>query len=61
MTQPQWSGFDGSFTSPGYLPGTNLAEFDLKLNICPIPFLGMEGFVAKKVRALLKLQSNGDL
>lgn len=43
MTQPQWSGFDGSFTSPGYLPGTNLAEFDLTLNICPIPFLGMEG------------------
>lgn len=43
MTQPQWSGFDGSFTSPGYIPGTNLAEFDLKLNICPIPFLGMEG------------------
>lgn len=45
MTNPQWSGFDGSFTSPGYIPGTNLAEFDLKLNICPIPFLGMEGIL----------------
>jgi hypothetical protein len=45
MTQPQWSGFDGSFNSPGYIPGTNLAEFDLKLNICPIPFLGMEGIL----------------
>lgn len=44
-TTPQWSGFDGSFTSPGYQAFANLAEFDLKLNICPIPFLGMEGIV----------------
>ncbi len=44
-TTPQWSGFDGSFTSPGYQEFANLAEFDLKLNICPIPFLGMEGIV----------------
>ncbi len=44
-TTPQWSGFDGSFNSPGYQAFANLAEFDLKLNICPIPFLGMEGIV----------------
>ncbi len=44
-TAPQWSGFDGSFDSPGYQAFANLAEFDLKLNICPIPFLGMEGIV----------------
>jgi hypothetical protein len=44
-TTPQWSGFDGSFDSPGYQTFANLAEFDLKLNICPIPFLGMEGIV----------------
>lgn len=44
-TTPQWSGFDGSFTSPGYQAFANLAEFDLTLNICPIPFLGMEGIV----------------
>ncbi len=44
-TTPQWSGFDGSFNSPGYQTFANLAEFDLKLNICPIPFLGMEGIV----------------
>lgn len=44
-TTPQWSGFDGSFTSPGYQAFANLAEFDLALNICPIPFLGMEGIV----------------
>lgn len=44
-TTPQWSGFDGSFVSPGYQAFANLAEFDLKLNICPIPFLGMEGIV----------------
>lgn len=44
-TAPQWSDFSGSFNSPGYTPFANLAEFDLKLNICPIPFLGMEGIV----------------
>lgn len=44
-TTPQWSGFDGSFNSPGYQEFAQLAEFDLKLNICPIPFLGMEGIV----------------
>lgn len=44
-TTPQWSGFDGSFNSPGYQAFANLAEFDLCLNICPIPFLGMEGIV----------------
>lgn len=44
-TNPQWSDFSGSFESPGYLPFAQLAEFDLKLNICPIPFLGMEGIV----------------
>lgn len=44
-TTPQWSGFDGSFVSPGYQAFANLAEFDLTLNICPIPFLGMEGIL----------------
>lgn len=44
-TSPQWAGFDGSFAAPGYSAFSNLAEFDLKLNICPIPFLGMEGIV----------------
>lgn len=44
-TTPQWAGFDGSFNAPGYQTFANLAEFDLKLNICPIPFLGMEGIV----------------
>ena len=44
-TTPQWAGFDGSFTSPGYQTFANLAEFDLKLNICPIPFLGMESIL----------------
>src|SRR5260221_2849412 len=44
-TTPQWSGFDGSFVSPGYQTFANLAQFDLKLNICPIPFLGMEGIL----------------
>lgn len=44
-TTPQWSGFDGSFESPGYQTFAQLAQFDLALNICPIPFLGMEGIV----------------
>lgn len=44
-TSPQWSDFSGSFAAPGYQTFANLSEFDLKLNICPIPFLGMEGIV----------------
>jgi len=41
----QWSDYSGSFTGPAVQQGASLAEFDLKLAITPVPFLGMEGAV----------------
>ena len=41
----QWSDYSGSFAQPSVLAGTFDAEFNLKLMITPIPFLGMEGVV----------------
>ena len=41
----QWSDYSGSFNQPSVQPGAFLSEFDLKLNIVPIPFLGMEAAV----------------
>lgn len=40
-----WSGYNGSFQQPANLTGAQNAEFNLKLSIVPIPFLGMEGVV----------------
>ena len=41
----QWSDYSGSFTQPAVQQGAFLAEFNMKLMITPIPFLGMEGAV----------------
>ena len=41
----QWSDYSGSFNQPAVQQGAFLSEFDLKLNIIPIPFLGMEAAV----------------
>jgi len=41
----QWSDFTGTFTQPAPTAGALNAEFNLKLAIVPIPFLGMEGIV----------------
>ena len=41
----QWSDYSGSFAQPSVQQGSYLAEFNLKLMICPVPFLGMEGAV----------------
>lgn len=41
----QWSDYSGSFNSPSVQQGAFNAEFDLKLMIAPVPFLGMEGAV----------------
>jgi len=42
---PQWSDYSGSFNQPSVQQGAYLSEYDLKLNIVPIPFLGMEAAV----------------
>lgn len=41
----QWSDYSGSFTQPSVQQGAFLSEFNLKLMISPVPFLGMEGAV----------------
>ena len=41
----QWSDYSGSFNQPSVQQGAYNAEYDLKLMISPVPFLGMEGAV----------------
>ena len=41
----QWSDYSGSFNQPSVQQGAYNAEYDLKLMIAPVPFLGMEGAV----------------
>ena len=41
----QWSDYSGSFSQPAVQQGAFNAEFNLKLMIAPVPFLGMEGAV----------------
>ena len=41
----QWSDYSGSFNQPSVQQGAFNAEFNLKLMIAPVPFLGMEGAV----------------
>lgn len=41
----QWSDYSGTFNQPAVQQGAYLGEYDLKLMIVPIPYLGMEGIV----------------
>jgi hypothetical protein len=41
----QWADYSGSFAQPSVQQGAYNAEFNLKLMITPVPFLGMEGAV----------------
>jgi len=41
----QWSDYSGSFAQPSVQQGAYQAEFNLKLLVAPVPFLGMEGAV----------------
>jgi len=41
----QWSDYSGAFSQPAVLTGALDAQYDLKLSIIPVPFLGMEGIV----------------
>lgn len=45
MTQTQTSGFSGTFSAPGYTQGIWNLEFNLKLYITPIAFVGPEALV----------------
>ena len=45
MVNTQAADYSGTFSQPSVLPGIQNAEFNLKLSITPIPFLGMEAAV----------------
>lgn len=45
MVTTQASDYSGTFSQPSVQPGIQNAEFNLKLSITPIPFLGMEAAV----------------
>ena len=45
MTESAWSGYSGTFAQQKTLNGVQNAEFNLKLLITPVYFLGMEGIV----------------
>src|SRR5215831_2750353 len=45
MTTTQWSGYSGTFSQQQTLTGILNAEFNLKLGITPVYFLGMEGII----------------
>lgn len=42
---PQWTDYSGAFAQPAAQQGAFLSEFNLKLSVVPIPFLGTEGLV----------------
>lgn len=44
-TSASWADFSGSFAQPQVTQGAFNAQFNLKLLVVPIPFLGMEGFI----------------
>ncbi|NBW08743.1 MAG: phage major capsid protein [Caulobacteraceae bacterium] len=50
----QWSDYSGSFAQPTVQQGITNAEFNLKLMITPVPFLGMEG-LAQQDAAIIPL------
>lgn len=45
FVQYSWAGFDGAFPQPTDLTAVQNAEFNLKLGVVPIPFLGMEALI----------------
>ena len=45
MVTSQWSDYSGSFNQPSVQTGITNAEYNLKLMVAPVPFLGMEGAV----------------
>lgn len=51
-----WAGYDGAFAQPADVAAVQNAEFNLKLGVVPIPFLGMEAIIqsSETVIPLLK-------
>ncbi len=52
-----WAGFDGVFPQPTDLTAIQNAEFNLKLGVVPIPFLGMEALVQSTEAVIPRLRA----
>lgn len=57
LTTPQWSGFSGTFAAPGYQQGIWNLEFNLKLSITPIAFVGPEALVQDMHAVIPRIQA----
>lgn len=59
-TTVQWSDASASFNQPAVTQGAWNAEFNLKLMICAIPFIGMEGIVQQDhaITSLIEARMN---
>ena len=57
MVQFSWAGFDGAFPQPTDLTAIQNAEFNLKLAVIPIPFLGMEALVQSTEAVIPRLRA----
>ena len=53
----QWSDYSGSFAQPSVQQGAYNAEFNLKLMIAPVPFLGMEGAVQQDAAVISLIEA----
>src|SRR5438270_320076 len=40
-----WAGYDGGFPQPAVQPAVSNAEFNLRLGVIPIPFVGAESII----------------
>ena len=60
MVQPQFTGFDGTFTSPTGLVGITPASWSLCMALCPIPILATELLIQEKqkIQSILDLRFN---
>lgn len=57
FVQFAWAGFDGVFPQPTDLTAVTNAEFNLKLGVVPIPFLGMEALVQSSEVVIPRLRA----
>lgn len=60
LVQPQYTGFDGSFTSPTNMVGLTPASWSMCMSLCPIPVLATELLIQEKqkIQSILDLRFN---
>src|SRR5258708_29117635 len=60
LVQPQYTGFDGQFTSPTNMVGLTPASWSMCMSLCPIPVLATELLIQEKqkIQSILDLRFN---